>query len=100
MDRKEMIRMAAECDRMMDEGKIPYVMAIGPSGNHERLAVTKEVMEDLGLEQGQTVSTVVMNAIFEETLKQLKEKIEASKDAELDAQLEEDFDFRKVMDDE
>ena len=98
MDRKEMLRMVAECDRMMDEGTIPFVMANGPSGRMERLAVTTEVMEELGLKQGQTVSTVIMNAIFEETLKQLKAKIEAAKDEEIEEKLEEDFDFRNVMD--
>ena len=51
---KRMLKIMAESERLMDEGKIPYVMAPGPDGIPERLAMTDDLMLDFGLNQDTT----------------------------------------------
>ena len=100
MKDKERIRMLAEAERLMDEGKIPWVWAIGPYGTKERLCVNPQVMEEFQLEQGQSVNSFIMDAIAYRSLELLKEKItQVRQDAE-DILLEPNFDFRDMMGDD
>ena len=56
---KDEIRLLAEGERKMDSGEQPHVVNEG-----DRVAVMPEVMEDLGLESGQTVSNAIIIAIL------------------------------------
>lgn len=94
----ERIRMMAYAERLMDEGKIPWVWSLSSIGQYERLSVAPEVMEMLELEQGQTVNAFIVNAIAELSLKMLQDKIEETRQSLEDMQLTDDFDFRKEMD--
>ena len=93
----ENIRMLAAAERLMDAGEIPWVWALGPQGQMERMSVTPEVMEILELEQGQSVNSFIVNAIAELSLEILKEKIERAKQDMIDQQLDPGFDFRKEL---
>ena len=57
------IRMLAEGERRMDAGEVPFVIIAG-----NRLAVLPVVMDELGLESGQTVSNTIVLAILEANL--------------------------------
>ena len=94
----ERIRMMAYAERLMDEGKIPWVWSLSPNGQYERLSVAPEVMEMLELHQGQTVNAFIVNAIAELSLQMIKNRIEDVRQRLDDEQLTEDFDFRKEMD--
>lgn len=94
----EQIRAMAEAERLMDAGEIPWVWAMGPNKQYERLSVTPAVMEILGLEQQQTVNSYIVDAIAELSLEILKEKITIVRQQIEDQQLDPNFDFRKEMD--
>lgn len=97
---KRILRAMAEAERMMDEGKLPFVMAPSPRGLLERFALTPQIMEDFGLEQGQTINTIIRDAIIEYNLQRVLDDVSRmSQDIE-DAELDEEFDFRDFMDDE
>jgi hypothetical protein len=57
----EQLRLLAEAERLMDEGKMPFVILRG-----ERVSVQPEVMEELGLKQGQTINLSIFLAICEQ----------------------------------
>lgn len=95
----DMIKALAEADRLMDAGKIPFVYAKSPNGQMDRLAVAPEIMETLGLEQGQSVGTIVQDAILEASINLIKRKIDEVVQAKMDEQLEENFDYRSMMSD-
>jgi len=63
----EEIRMLADQERRMDSGELPFVNS--PGG---RMSVSPEVMAELGLAAGQTVSWPIMQAILEATLASLQ----------------------------
>ena len=63
----EQFRMLAKAERQMDAGEVPFVVAAG-----ERLIVRPVVMEELGLETGQTVSNTLVLAILEANLAALR----------------------------
>lgn len=92
------IRLLAKAERMMDAGEIPWVWAIGPSGNKERLSVNPEVMEILELEQAQSVNSFIVDAIAELSTKILAEKLDDIIQQMEENMLDENFDFRKEMD--
>lgn len=97
---KFLLRAMAESERMMDEGKIAWVMAPSVSGeNMDRLAVTDEIMEDLQLKQGQTVNTILRDAILMLTLEKIGKDLSALREKREEAKLKEDFDFRNMMGD-
>jgi hypothetical protein len=54
----EEIAMLAEAERMMDAGRIPFVMWQG-----ERVMVPAETMHELGLRQKQTINKEIFMAI-------------------------------------
>ena len=97
---KEQIRMLALAERLMDEGEISWVWMMANSGQYERLAVNEKVMEELGLVQGQTMNTIIMDAIARESIRILTEEVEMIRQKAQDSLLDEDFDFRKEMNDE
>ena len=97
MIRKSLLRSIAESERMMDEGTLPFVWAIGNSGRPERLAVAPIIMKELGLEKGQSINSILQDAIAEMSLKILAEKLQDLKQDIEDGFLEDDFDFRKEM---
>ena len=97
---KEQIRMLALAERLMDEGEISWVWMMANSGQYERLAVNEKVMEELGLVQGQTINTIIMDAIARESIRILTEEVEMISQKAQDSLLDEDFDFRKEMNDE
>ncbi len=72
----EEIRMLADGERRMDSGEQPFVNA--PGG---RLRVSPEVMEELGLVAGQTISVAIMQAIIEAQLASLQARIALDKAA-------------------
>ena len=63
----EQFRMLAQAERQMDAGEVPFVVAAG-----ERLIVRPVVMEELGLETGQTVSNTLVLAILKANLAALR----------------------------
>lgn len=87
----------AESERMMDEGLIPFVWAVNIQGQLERLAVAAPIMKDLGLKQGQTVNSILVDAIAAESLRILAEKLDDMTQEIYDQMLTDDFDFRKEM---
>ncbi len=63
----EQFRMLAQAERQMDRGEIPFVVC-----NGQRWIVQPVVMEELGLESGQTVSDSFVLAIMEANLASLQ----------------------------
>ncbi len=63
----EQIRMLAQAERQMDAGEISFVVCAG-----RRLIVRPVLMEELGLETGQTVSDTLVLAILEANLAALR----------------------------
>ena len=63
----EEIRMLAQAERQMDAGEITFVVCDG-----RRMIVQPVVMEELGLETGQTVSSTLVLAILEANLAALQ----------------------------
>jgi len=94
---KETLRKMAESERMMDAGLIPFVWALSPSGQMERLAVASTIMKELGLKQGQTVNSILVDAIAAESMRILAEKLDQISQEIEDGLLTDDFDFRKEM---
>jgi hypothetical protein len=94
---KDIIRAMAEAERMMDSGEMPFVWAPGPDGTLERLASSKEVMEDLNLVSGQTVNSIIRDAIFVVNLENLGKKLDKIAQDMEDKQLDSNFDFRSMM---
>ena len=94
---KDIIRAMAEAERMMDEGKLPWVWAPGPQGISERMAVSEEVMEDLNLVTGQNVNSMIRDAILVSNLEHLGKKLAKMAQEMEDKQLKDDFDFRSMM---
>ena len=97
MLKKEILRLMAAAERMMDEGTMPFVFAPSPNGGYERFAVSKDIMEDLDLKQGQHINTMIMDGIIELQLEHLKDKIEKAAQQVEDSFLDPDFDFRKEI---
>ena len=98
---KFFLRAMAESERMMDEGKIAWVWAPGvSSGIMDRLAVSNEIMEDLQLKQGQTVNSILRDAILTMTLENLAAEISALREKKEEEKLTENFDFRNMMGDD
>lgn len=93
---KETLRYIAESERMMDEGKVPFVWAL-KNGVYERLAVAPIIMEDLRLKQGQRVNSILVDAISKISIRILAEKLDEMKQDIEDDLLTDDFDFRKEM---
>ena len=94
---KRIIRAMAEAERMMDEGKIPWVWAPGPEGIMERLAVPQEVMDDLELVVGQSVNTMIRDAILLSNIEHLGKKLDKIAQDMEDESLNPNFDFRSMM---
>ena len=59
----EEIKMLAKVERQMDAGEVQFVVWEGG-----RMAVQQVVMDELGLESGQTVSHEIAGAIFKANL--------------------------------
>ena len=97
---KNIIRAMVESERMMDKGEIPFVFAPSPNGGYERFAVNAEIMTELELEQGQSINTMIMDAIIELQLALLTKKIEERAQMVEDLFLDPDYDFRKDMTDD
>lgn len=93
---KRRIRMLAESERLMDEGKVPWVMAPSIDG-YDRLPVSKDIMEELGLQQGQRVNQIILDAIAKLSLEALGKYLDNLIEKAEDAQLDPDFDFRSMM---
>lgn len=66
----EEIRMLAKAERDMDSGDVKFVMYRGG-----RTMVFPEVMDELGLENGQTISDVIFGAILQSSIAHLEAKI-------------------------
>ena len=73
----EQIRLLAEQERSMDSGQTPFVRV---PGSTQRMSVMPEVMEELGLVSGQTVSDMIVVAIMQAQIGVLKAQI-AMRDA-------------------
>lgn len=106
---KHILKAMALADRLMDEGKMPYVMALGPNGVHERMPMTDLHMKEFGLTNGQTVGTVLRDAIIDFSVKLLsqqladglddqKKKAIDEEEESVESKLAPDFDFRDLMD--
>ena len=90
----------AESERLMDQGLIPWVWAPSENGSFGRMAVTPRIMEDLGLEQGQTINHIILDAIAEMSLRILAERLDEFRQNLEDEQLDPDFDFRNITNDD
>jgi hypothetical protein len=66
----EEVALLAECERKMDAGEIPFVMMGGV-----RLATNREVMEELKLVQGQTVTPFIHHRMLEIQIALLQAKL-------------------------
>jgi len=66
----EETKALAKLERDMDSGAMPYVMF-----NWSRMAVTPDIMEELGLEQGQTINQAIMMSIMQAALAACQAKI-------------------------
>lgn len=98
---KFFLRAMAESERFMDEGKIAWVWAPSVSGEGmDRLAVSAEIMEDLQLKQGQSVNSILRDAILMMALENLGAEIAALREKKEEEKLTEDFDFRTMMGDD
>ena len=64
----EDVRMLAERDRDMASGKLPPVL----DKDRNRWAVSPEIMEELGLQSGQSVSDAIITAIQAASLASLQ----------------------------
>lgn len=93
---KNIIRAMAKAERLMDSGEIPYVWAPGPSGSLERLAISKAIMEEFDLVAGQSVNSIIRDAILDYNLRKLRQELEDIIDK---VSLDEDFDFRTMLGD-
>lgn len=97
---KRRIRILAESERLMDQGLIPWVWAPSPeSGRFDRMAVSPKIMEELGLEQGQTINLIILDAIAAMSLQILTDKLDEMRQQAEDSQLDPDFDFRSMIND-
>ena len=104
---KNQIKQMVIAERLMDEGLLPFVYARGPSGFMERLPVSEEVMEEFGLVSGQKINSMIHDAILaaqvklvEKTNRAIGERLDEITEALEDALLDDNFDFRKLMNDE
>lgn len=68
---QDMIRKLAKLERQMDDGEIPFVVVGG-----NRASVPDDVMDDLELQSGQSVSDLIYIGILEEILRRLNQKID------------------------
>ena len=68
------IKMLAKAERQMDAGEVPFVVWEG-----RRMMVQEIVMEELGLESGQTVSHEIVFAIFGANLAVCQAAVDAAK---------------------
>ncbi len=93
---KETLRHLAESERLMDEGKVPFVWA-SRNGVYERLAVAPVIMDEFGLQQGQKVNSILVDAISERSLEILADRLDEIRQQIEDQFLTDDFDFRKEM---
>ena len=70
----EEIKMLAEVERQMDAGEVPFVVWGG-----RRMTVRQLVMDELGLETGQTVSHEIAGAILNANLAACRAAVAADK---------------------
>ena len=70
----EEIKMLAEVERQMDAGEVPFVVWGG-----QRMTVRQLVMDELGLETGQTVSHEIAGAILNANLAACRAAVAADK---------------------
>lgn len=82
----EQIKMLAELERDMDSGKIKYVVRDG-----QRVSVLDEVMEKLGLENGQTISNALFHAMTLANIEMCQKKMDEEGISKLKPA---DFDFK------
>ncbi len=98
---KEQIKMMALAERLMDEGRIPWVMA--PSairkGEYERMPVSQNIMEELGLVSGQKINSIIFEHIVEASFKGMADLMEKFQKQAEEKEMDKNFDFRKLMDD-
>lgn len=94
---KSRIRLIAESERLMDQGKVPWVWAPTDYHVYDRLPVTNQIMEELGLEHGQTINFIILDAISDLSKEILAKRLEELAQSLEDAQLDENFDFRSMM---
>lgn len=67
----EDLRMLADQERKMDSGEQPHVI----DKDRNRWAVSQEVMDELGLVSGQTVSDTIITAILEANVASIQARI-------------------------
>ena len=96
---KHELRILALTERLMDEGKLNWVLApsIFRQGSYDRLPVSDDIMEDLGLVKGQKINSILFDSIAELSMQRLRTLVEDSKQKEEDSALDENFDFRDMM---
>jgi hypothetical protein len=105
---KEVIKALAMVERLMDEGKMPFVMAPLDNGKLERLAVSPECMKEFGLVQGQTINSIILDELARWSLKSMKvffqkmmnramEEKSSEDEDEFEGKLTGDFDFRSML---
>ena len=97
MNKKQYLKALAESERLMDEGIIPWVWSKNMHDQYERLAVAPQIMEEFGLKQGQTINSILLDAIAERSLMILGDKLENIKQDLEDQLLTKDFDFRTML---
>ena len=72
---QEILQHLPALERLMKEGKIPYVRVIGPTGDIEKLPVPPPIMQELGLLQGQKVDSILVEVISEKATQMLMSKM-------------------------
>lgn len=66
----EEIKLLAEGERKMDAGEIAFVRLAG-----NRASVSPDVMQELGLQQGQTINNTIFLAILEANIANCKARM-------------------------
>jgi hypothetical protein len=94
------IRALAEAERLMDDGKIPFVWAKNAYGELERLSVNPQIMKEFNLRQGQSVNSIIVDAISIRSMEIIHEKLEQVTQELEDSLLDPDFDYRIMIDDD
>jgi len=107
---KFLMRALAEAERMMDDGRLSWVMAPSPinEGQFERLPVSEATLKEFGLVKGQKINSLILDGIHRYLINKMEFKIDSfikesnkikddEEEKEVEKKLDPNFDFRKMI---
>lgn len=68
------IKALVECERMMDDGRVAFVMLQG-----QRVSVSSEAMAEFGFKKGQTINDTIFCALLQFNIANIQTKIALNK---------------------